>query len=82
MARYVVDGRSDTTDIKDAILKMWMLLISHHTGARRYRSPLLSFCAILSIELSTGSWMQPGNFNSHLSGIIWVVQLLVFYDSA
>ena len=26
--------------------------------------------------------MQPGNFNSHLSGIIWVVQLLVFYDSA
>ena len=26
--------------------------------------------------------MEPGNFNSHLSAIIWVVQLLVFYDSA
>lgn len=25
--------------------------------------------------------MEPGNFNSSLSGIIWVVQLLVFYDS-
>jgi hypothetical protein len=25
--------------------------------------------------------MEPGNFNSNLSGIIWVVQLLVFYDS-
>jgi hypothetical protein len=26
--------------------------------------------------------MEPGNFNSSLSAIIWVVQLLVFYDSA
>ena len=82
MARDVVGGRSNTTDVKDAIIKIWMLLVSHHTGARRYCLPLLSFCAMLSIELSTGSWMQPGNFNSHLSGIIWVVQLLVFYDSA
>ena len=82
MARDIANEQSNTTDIKDAILKMWMLLISHYTGARRYRSLLLSFCAMLSIELSTGSWMQPGNFSSHLSGIIWVVQLLVFYDSA
>ena len=26
--------------------------------------------------------MEPGNFNSSLSAIIWVVQLLFFYDSA
>jgi hypothetical protein len=26
--------------------------------------------------------MEPGNFNSSLSAIIWVVQLLIFYDSA
>jgi hypothetical protein len=26
--------------------------------------------------------MEPGNFNSSLSALIWVVQLLVFYDSA
>jgi superfamily II DNA helicase RecQ len=26
--------------------------------------------------------MEPGNFNSSLSAMIWIVQLLVFYDSA
>ena len=26
--------------------------------------------------------MEPGNFNSSLSAIIWIVQLLIFYDSA
>jgi hypothetical protein len=59
-----------------------MLLICYTTSARRYQSPLLSFCAILSIKPSTRSWIEPGNFNSILSAIIWVVQLLVFYDSA
>jgi hypothetical protein len=37
---------------------------------------------MLSIKPSTRSWMEPGNFNSSLSAIIWVVQLSVFYDSA
>lgn len=82
MARDGADGQGDMVGMKGALIQMWMCLVSHHTGARRYRSPLLSFCAMLSIELSTGSWMQPGNLNSHLSGLIWVVQLLVFYDSA
>ena len=68
--------------LEDQLLEMWMLLVGHNTGARRYRSPLLSFCAMLSIKPSTSSWMEPGNFNSHLSAIIWVVQLLIFYDSA
>jgi hypothetical protein len=26
--------------------------------------------------------MEPGNFNSSLLAIIWIVQLLVFYNSA
>ena len=26
--------------------------------------------------------MRLGDFNSHLSAIIWVAQLLIFYDSA
>ena len=68
--------------MKDRLLELWMLLICHTTGARRYESPLLSFCAILSIKPSTRSWMEPGSFNSSLSAIIWIVQLLVFYDSA
>lgn len=59
-----------------------MLLVCHTTGARRYLSPLLSFFAMLSIKPSARSWIEPGNFNSSLSAMIWVVQLLVFYDSA
>ena len=72
----------DGDGLKDKLVDMWMLLVRHDTGARRYRSPLLSFCAMLSIKPSTLSWIEPGNFNSHLSGIIWVVQLLIFYDCA
>jgi superfamily II DNA helicase RecQ len=68
--------------LRDELVRMWMLLISHSTGARRYRSPLVSFYAMLSIKPSTSGWMRPGDFNSHLSAIIWVVQLLIFYDSA
>ena len=37
---------------------------------------------MLSIKPSTSSWMEPGNVNSHVSGIIWLFQLLIFYDSA
>jgi hypothetical protein len=69
-------------ELKDCLLEIWILFICHTTGARRYQSPLLSFCAMLSIKPSTRSWMEPGNFNSSLSAIIWVVQLLVFHNSA
>ncbi len=37
-------------DLEDELVRMWMLLICHSTGAKRYRSPLLSFCAMLSIK--------------------------------
>ena len=76
------DNNDDDDVLKERLLELWMLLICHTTGARRYQSPLLSFCAMLSIKPSTRSWIEPGNFNSSLSAIIWVVQLLVFYDSA
>ena len=75
------DNNDDDNVLKERLLELWMLLICHTTGARRYQSPLLSFCAMLSIKPSTRSWMEPGNFNSSLSALIWVVQLLVFYDS-
>ena len=76
------DEERKQNELKDRLLEMWMLIISHDTGARRYQSPLLSFCAMLSVKPSTKGWLEPGNFNSHLSAMIWVVQLLVFYDSA
>ncbi|KAK4902397.1 hypothetical protein LTR49_027085 [Elasticomyces elasticus] len=59
-----------------------MLLLTQDTAARRYSSPLVSFRAMLSIQSTTGSWMKPGNFSSDLSKMIWVAQLIIFYDSA
>ncbi|KAI7140984.1 hypothetical protein KC316_g16311, partial [Hortaea werneckii] len=69
-------------ELKSRLLEFWMLLITQDTGSQRYGSPLLSFCAMLSIKRSTQGWLEPGNFNSNLSAIIWVVQLLIFYNSA
>ncbi|KAK0361997.1 hypothetical protein LTR33_009697 [Friedmanniomyces endolithicus] len=71
-----------SVELRDQLLELGMLLIRDTTGARRYRSPMVSFCAMLSIKQSTSSWMEPGNFSSHLSALIWIVQLLIFYDSA
>ncbi|KAK3669171.1 hypothetical protein LTR78_010947 [Recurvomyces mirabilis] len=76
------DSSQPSVELHGRLLEFWMLLIRDTTGARRYRSPLVSFCAMLSIKPSTSSWMEPGNFSSHLSAIIWIVQLLIFYDSA
>jgi hypothetical protein len=64
------DEERKQTELKSRLLEMWMLIISHNTGARRYQSPLLSFCAMLSIKPSTKGWLEPGNFNSHLSAMI------------
>ena len=75
------DDKDSNNELKERLLEFWILLICHTTGARQYESPLLSFCAMLSIKPSIRSWIEPGNFNSSLSAIIWVVQLLVFYDS-
>lgn len=79
----IPDDDEETQDeLKSRLLEFWMLLITQDTGSRRYSSPLLSFCAMLSIKPSTQGWLEPGNFNSNLSAIIWVVQLLIFYSSA
>ena len=40
--RKTAGDESEENGLKDELVKMWMLLISHNTGARRYRSPLLS----------------------------------------
>ena len=84
LARLDVPGEDEANGgrLKNRLLDFWMLLVAHQTGSRRYQSPLLSFCAMLSIKPSTKSWLEPGKFNSNLSAIIWVVQLLLFYDSA
>jgi len=72
----------DRPALRDAILALSMALICHEFGGRRYSSPLLSFCAMLSVKPHTKTWKEPGNYNSCLSGVIWVVQLIIFYASA
>jgi hypothetical protein len=56
-------------------------LICHEFGSNRYSSPLLSFCAMLSVKPYTKTWKEPGNYNSYLSSMIWVAQLIIFYAS-
>ncbi len=59
-----------------------MALICHEFRGNQYSSPLLSFCAMLSVKLRTKTWKEPGDFNSCLSGKIWVAQLIIFDASA
>jgi hypothetical protein len=34
-----------------------------------------------SVRLFTRTWKEASNYNSFLSGLIWVVQLMIFYAS-
>jgi superfamily II DNA or RNA helicase len=72
----------DRPALRDALLGLSMALVCHRFGGTRYSSPLLSFCAMLSVKPHTRTWKEPGNYNSCLSGVVWVVQLLIFYASA
>ena len=67
------DDEDSTNKLKERLLELWILLIYHTTSACWYELPLLSFCAMLSIKPLTRSWIEPGNFNSSLSAIIWIV---------
>ena len=72
----------DRPALRDAMLALSMALICHEFGGSRYSSPLLSFCAMLSVKPHTKTWKEAGNYNSCLSGVIWVVQLIIFHTSA
>jgi hypothetical protein len=67
---YMEDSNNE---LKERLLELWILLICHTTGARRYESPLLSLCAMLSIKPSTRSWIELGNFDSSLSATMWIL---------
>jgi hypothetical protein len=55
------------------MVALLMALICHEFGGSQYSSPLLSFCAMLSVKPYTKTWKEPGNYNSCLSSVIWVV---------
>jgi hypothetical protein len=67
--------------LKHAIRRLYLALICQTIGSVPFKSPVLSFCAILSRKVrgkGRGLWEEPGNFNSHLSALTWTAQLVLF----
>ncbi|KAM0361052.1 hypothetical protein ACHAPZ_011578, partial [Fusarium culmorum] len=75
-------------ELKHAIRKFYISLICQTVGSRPLRSAVLSFCAILSRKGNRKrqrdnqqgalcSWQTPGNFNSNLSALTWVAQIIL-----
>ncbi len=69
-------------ELRDRLSVFCMAIICHEFGGSRYSSPLLGFCAMHSVRPFTKTWKEAGNYNSFLSGLIWVVQLVIFHASA
>lgn len=63
-------------------MEVFVGLICRQTGSNRYQRPIISFAAMLAVKPTTQTWHEPGDFNSKLSGISWVSQLLLFYHCA
>lgn len=67
--------------VKHAIRRLYLALICHIVGSVPFKSPVLSFCAMLSRKINRkgqGQWEEAGNFNSHLSALTWTAQLILF----
>jgi len=67
--------------LKHAIRRLYLALICQTVGSVPFKSPVLSFCAMLSRKVrgkGRGLWEEPGNFNSHLSALTWTAQLVLF----
>ena len=63
----------DREALRESLSVFYMAVICHKFGGSRYSSPLLSFYAMHSVRPFTKTWKEPGNYNSFLSGLIWVV---------
>ncbi|KAH7231070.1 hypothetical protein BKA59DRAFT_368770, partial [Fusarium tricinctum] len=84
------DGEDDDdVELKHAIRAFYISLICHTVGSKPFRSPVLSFCAMLSRRKSLRrqgdaeqrircTWQEPGNFNSNLSILTWIAQIILF----
>jgi hypothetical protein len=76
--------------LKHLLRRFFFALICHVVGSVPFRSPILSFCAMLgrSVRMTKvaegdeikakGQWKEPGIFSSHLSALTWTAQLLIF----
>lgn len=72
---------NDQAQLKHAVRQLYLALICHVVGSTPFKSPVLSFCAMLSRKPhreEQGKWEEPGNYNSHLSALTWAAQLIMF----
>jgi hypothetical protein len=75
-----VEG-GDELSLKHAIRRLYMALICQTVGSIPFKSPVLSFAAMLGRDgpgKGVGRWKEPGSFNSHLSALTWTAQLILF----
>lgn len=80
-ALTIKDREVGEQSLKRYIRQLYIALICHVVGSVPFKSPVLSFCAMLSRKVrgkGRGLWEEPGNFNSHLSALTWTAQLVIF----
>jgi hypothetical protein len=66
------DGEEARLALKYAVRRLYLALIYQVVSSMPFRSPVLSFCAILGRKVrgkGRGLWEELGNFNSHLSAL-------------
>ena len=71
----VNDG--DDEAVREHVFRLSLALIQHRLPSYRFESPLLSFCATISQRAGTETWQPAGDFNHHLSAIVYCAQLWV-----
>ena len=71
------EQQGDKELLKHAIRRFCLTLICQTVGSVPFKSPVLSFCAMLS-RTKAGQWQEPSNFNSYLSALTWTAQLILF----
>jgi predicted S18 family serine protease len=60
--------------LKHTIRRLYLALIYYTIGSVLFKSPVLSFYTMLSRKVcgkGRGLWEELGNFNSHLSALMW-----------
>lgn len=64
--------------LKDPVVDLATAMLQQYLPNSPFRSPLLAYCAMLSIHSRHQSWQEPGSFNHHLSALVYCGQLWTF----
>ncbi|KAJ9656297.1 hypothetical protein H2198_005072 [Neophaeococcomyces mojaviensis] len=68
----------DDTALREHVFALSLALIRHPLPGYRFESALLSYCATISHRIGTETWQPAGDFNHHLSALIYCAQLWIF----